>query len=48
MTDKELFKNTKKYMEKEVCLEGWIRNHRKQSRKCFYCGYQDGLSDSTG
>ena len=30
MTDRELFTNTKKYIGKEVTLEGWIRNHRKQ------------------
>ena len=30
MTDKELFKNIKKYMNKDITLEGWIRNHRKQ------------------
>ena len=30
MTDKELFTNIKEYMGKNVKLEGWIKNHRKQ------------------
>ena len=30
MTDKELFKNTSKYLNQEVTIEGWIKNHRKQ------------------
>lgn len=43
MTDKELFKNTKKYMEEEVCLEGWIRNHRKQ-KEFGFIDFSDGTA----
>ena len=43
MTDKELFKNTKKYMKKEVCLEGWIRNHRKQ-KEFGFIDFSDGTA----
>ena len=31
----ELIKNVKKYMNKEVVLQGWIRNHRKQKEFGF-------------
>ena len=36
MSDREIFKNLDKYMGKEVVLEGWIKNHRKQKRVWFY------------
>ena len=32
---KELLFNSDKYLEKEVCLLGWIRNHRKQKEYGF-------------
>ena len=32
---KELFKDIEKHLEKEVKLEGWIRNHRKQKEFGF-------------
>ena len=41
MTDKELFTNTKKYIGKEVTLEGWIRNHRKQ-KEFGFISFSDG------
>ncbi len=38
---KELFANTKDYVENEVLLEGWVRNHRKQ--KTFgFIDFYDG------
>ena len=30
MTNKELYENVDKYMDKGVTLEGWVKNHRKQ------------------
>jgi len=41
MTDKELFKNIKKYMNKTITLEGWIRNHRKQ-KEFGFISFSDG------
>ena len=35
MSDKELFLNYKDYLDKEVVLEGWIKNHRKQKEFGF-------------
>ncbi len=43
MTDKELFNKIKKYMNKEICLEGWIRNHRKQ-KEFGFIDFSDGTS----
>ncbi len=37
----ELIKNVKKYMNKEVELEGWIRNHRKQ-KEFGFIDFADG------
>lgn len=37
----ELVKNTKKYMDKEVVLQGWIRNHRKQ-KEFGFIDFADG------
>jgi asparaginyl-tRNA synthetase len=37
----ELIKNVKKYMDKEVMLEGWIRNHRKQ-KEFGFIDFADG------
>ena len=28
---KELFKNEETYLKKEITVQGWIKNHRKQS-----------------
>ena len=41
MTDRELFKNSKKYIDKEVTLEGWIKNHRKQ-KEFGFISFSDG------
>ena len=41
MTDRELFKDAKKYIGKEVTLEGWIRNHRKQ-KEFGFISFSDG------
>ena len=37
----ELIKNVKKYMDKEVILQGWIRNHRKQ-KEFGFIDFADG------
>ena len=37
----ELIKNVKKYMDKEVVLQGWIRNHRKQ-KEFGFISFSDG------
>ena len=41
MTDKELFKKQKDYMDKDICLEGWIKNHRKQ-KEFGFISFSDG------
>lgn len=41
MTDKELFENIKDYMNQEVELSGWIRNHRKQ-KEFGFISFSDG------
>ena len=41
MTDRDLFKDSKKYIEKEVTLEGWIKNHRKQ-KEFGFISFSDG------
>lgn len=41
MTDKELFRKTKEYIGKEVTLEGWIKNHRKQ-KEFGFISFSDG------
>ena len=41
MTDKELFKNTSKYLNQEVTIEGWIKNHRKQ-KEFGFISFSDG------
>ena len=41
MTDLELYKKTKKYIGKEVTIEGWIRNHRKQ-KEFGFISFSDG------
>lgn len=38
---KELYDDTKKYMEKDVVLQGWIRNHRKQ-KEFGFIDFSDG------
>ncbi len=37
----ELIKDVKKYMDKEVVLQGWIRNHRKQ-KEFGFIDFSDG------
>lgn len=41
MSDKELFLNYEQYLDKEVTLEGWIRNHRKQ-KEFGFISFSDG------
>ncbi len=41
MSDKELYLNYEKYLDKEVVLEGWIRNHRKQ-KEFGFISFSDG------
>ena len=41
MTDRDLFKDSKKYIGKEVTLEGWIKNHRKQ-KEFGFISFSDG------
>ena len=41
MTDRELFKDSKKYIDKEITLEGWIKNHRKQ-KEFGFISFSDG------
>ena len=41
MDVKDLIKDTKKYMNKEVTLQGWIRNHRKQ-KEFGFIDFADG------
>ncbi|MBP5679146.1 MAG: asparagine--tRNA ligase [Bacilli bacterium] len=41
MTDKELFEKTKDYIGKEVVLQGWVRNHRKQ-KEFGFIDFSDG------
>ena len=40
---KELFKDIEKHLEKEVKLEGWIRNHRKQ-KEFGFIDFYDGTT----
>ena len=41
MDIKELYKNIDKYLDKEVVLNGWIRNHRKQ-KEFGFIDFSDG------
>ena len=41
MTDRELFENVELYMGKDVVLEGWIKNHRKQ-KEFGFISFSDG------
>lgn len=41
MDVKELIENVDKYMGKEVVLQGWIRNHRKQ-KEFGFIDFSDG------
>ena len=41
MTDRDLFKDSKKYIDKEITLEGWIKNHRKQ-KEFGFISFSDG------
>ena len=51
---RDIYKDIDLYMDKEVTLQGWIRNHRKQKEfgfiafyKCFPDSYTgDNLSNS--
>ncbi len=41
MTDKELYQNYPNYLDQEVTLEGWIKNHRKQ-KDFGFISFSDG------
>ena len=41
LDDKELYQNINMYMNKEVMLQGWIRNHRKQ-KDFGFIDFHDG------
>ena len=41
MTDRELFMDLENYLNKEVVLEGWIKNHRKQ-KEFGFISFSDG------
>ena len=41
MIDKELYENIEKYLGKEVVLQGWIKNHRKQ-KEFGFISFSDG------
>ena len=41
MIDKELYENVEKYLGKEVVLQGWIKNHRKQ-KEFGFISFSDG------
>ena len=41
MTDRELFENAELYMDKDIVLEGWIKNHRKQ-KEFGFISFSDG------
>lgn len=36
MDIKELYEQYEELLNKEVTLQGWVRNHRKQKRNWFY------------
>ena len=40
---KELYDGIKDYMDKEVTLQGWIKNHRKQ-KEFGFIDFSDGTS----
>ena len=41
MSDKDLFLNYKDYLDTEVELKGWIKNHRKQ-KEFGFISFSDG------
>ena len=41
MDVKELLKDAKKYEGKEITLQGWVRNHRKQ-KEFGFIDFSDG------
>ena len=41
MTNKELYEKIKKYRNKKVVLQGWVRNHRKQ-KEFGFIDFSDG------
>ena len=43
---KELFKNEETYLKKEITVQGWIKNHRKQSHFGFI-DFSDGTTINT-
>lgn len=40
---KELFMDSKKYLDKEITIQGWIRNHRKQ-KEFGFIDFNDGTT----
>ena len=43
MSVKDIFKNSKEYLNKEITVEGWIRNHRPQ-KEFGFIDFSDGTS----
>lgn len=43
MNVKDIFKNSKEYLNKEITVEGWIRNHRPQ-KEFGFIDFSDGTS----
>ena len=41
MDVRELFENVESYMDKDITLQGWIRNHRKQ-KEFGFIEFSDG------
>ena len=46
MTIKELQKSSEEYLDKEIKISGWIRNHRPQ-KEFGFIDFNDGTSIST-
>jgi len=38
---KEIYDDTEKYIDKEVIIQGWVRNHRKQ-KEFGFIDFSDG------
>lgn len=40
---KDVYENIENYLDKEISLEGWIRNHRKQ-KEFGFIEFYDGIN----
>ena len=40
---RDIFANEKEYIDKEVTVQGWIRNHRKQ-KEFGFIDFSDGTT----